>query len=112
MIKEFLSLQTRMLSFIMKLLMVLIQINLHLKRVDGLGREFYIPSQNLFRNMKNFNPIGDERIDFVATVDNITISVVPLYDIVGSKANILFRINNGQTFKTAISKHGTLQILN
>lgn len=45
--------------------------------------------------MKIFNPIGDERIDFVATEDNTTILVVPLYDIDGSKANILFIINNG-----------------
>ncbi len=70
-----------------------------LKGPNALGREFYVPSQNLYRN-KPLNPKATEKVDIVATEDKTTVIIIPTADIVGHKANVPFTIilNKGQTF--------------
>ncbi|WP_289055273.1 T9SS type B sorting domain-containing protein [Carboxylicivirga marina] len=70
-----------------------------LKGHNGLGTEFFVPSQNTFRN-KPLNPVADEKVDIVATEDNTSITIVPTASVVGHAANVPFTItlNRGQTF--------------
>jgi len=66
-----------------------------LKGRQALGREFFIPSQNHFRNVH-----GEAAFDIVATEDNTTIEITPTAPIVGHAAGEPFTItlNRGQTF--------------
>ncbi|WP_430810186.1 MULTISPECIES: T9SS type B sorting domain-containing protein [unclassified Carboxylicivirga] len=70
-----------------------------LKGHNGIGNEFFIPSQNTFRN-KPLNPIGDEKVDIVATMDNTTITIIPTVAVVGHPANKPYTIvlNRAQTY--------------
>jgi len=84
-----------------------------LKGRNALGTEFYIPSQDIYVNQHNLNPIADEKADIVATEDNTTITIVPTVNIVGHAANVPFTIvlNRGQTFSLEykdISKYASM----
>ena len=66
-----------------------------LKGKNAVGNEFYIVSQNDYRNQ-----VGEESFDIVATEDNTTVRIVPSDDIIGNVAGKQFEIilNKGQTF--------------
>lgn len=72
-----------------------------LKGENALGFEFYVPSQNHFRN-RNLTVPDRERIDIVATEDNtvVTIDMSNIDQIEGHPANAIFEIvlNRGQTY--------------
>ncbi|MCU4154689.1 T9SS type B sorting domain-containing protein [Carboxylicivirga sp. A043] len=70
-----------------------------LKGHNGLGTEFFVPSQNTYRN-KPHNQIADEKVDIVATEDNTTITIVPTVAVVGHAANTPYTItlNRGQSY--------------
>ncbi|WP_439184301.1 T9SS type B sorting domain-containing protein [Carboxylicivirga taeanensis] len=70
-----------------------------LKGSNGLGTEFYVPSQNTYQN-KPHRQIADEKVDIVATEDNTTITIVPTETVVGHAANVAYTItlNRGQTY--------------
>ncbi len=70
-----------------------------LKGHNGLGNEFFVPSQDTYRN-KPHNTIADEKVDIVATEDNTTITIVPTAPVVGHAANVAYTItlNRGQTY--------------
>lgn len=72
-----------------------------LKGSNALGYEFYVPSQNDFRN-RNLTVPDRERIDIVATEDNteIFIDLSNIDNVKGRPANDVFTItlNRGQTF--------------
>ncbi len=70
-----------------------------LKGLNALGTEFFIPSQNSFRN-NNRTPIADEKVDIVATEDDTEVIIVPTVDVVGHNKGDTIRVtlNQGQTF--------------
>ncbi|TRX66504.1 T9SS type B sorting domain-containing protein [Carboxylicivirga sp. M1479] len=70
-----------------------------LKGANGLGKEFFVPSQNTFQNRPH-GVIADEKVDIVATEDNTIIVITPTAPIVGHEANVPFTItlNRGQSF--------------
>ncbi len=70
-----------------------------LKGHNALGTEFFVPSQNTYRN-RGLSPIDDEKIDIVATEDNTTIEITPTVAVVGHAANVPFTVtlNKGQSF--------------
>ncbi|WP_430815437.1 T9SS type B sorting domain-containing protein [Carboxylicivirga sp. RSCT41] len=70
-----------------------------LKGHNGLGTEFFVPSQNTYRN-KPHRQIADEKVDIVATEDNTSITIVPTVAVVGHAANVPFTIvlNRGQSY--------------
>ncbi len=70
-----------------------------LKGSNALGKKFFVPSQNIYRN----DPVYDdanEKADIVATQDNTTIEIIPSIDITGHNANESFEIilDKGQTY--------------
>jgi uncharacterized protein (TIGR02145 family) len=66
-----------------------------LKGKNAKGTEFYIVSQNDYRNQ-----VGQESFDIVATEDNTTVTITPTDTIVGHAAGVSFQVtlNKGQTF--------------
>ncbi|MBR8538073.1 T9SS type B sorting domain-containing protein [Carboxylicivirga sediminis] len=70
-----------------------------LKGHNALGIEFFVPSQNTYRN-KPHNQIADEKVDIVATEDNTTVTIIPTEAVVGHAANVPYTItlNRGQTY--------------
>lgn len=83
-----------------------------LKGSNALGQEFFIPSQNSYRNNKR-NPIASEKVDIVATVDGTEVVIVPTVDVVGHSAGdtIKVSLNRGQSFSVEnqdISKESSL----
>ena len=66
-----------------------------LKGKNGLGFEFYIPSQNSYPNQ-----IGYESFEIVATEDNTVVNITVTDDVVGHAAGSTFQVNlnQGQTF--------------
>lgn len=66
-----------------------------LKGKNGLGFEFYIPSQNDYPNQ-----VGFESFEIVATEDNTLVTITATDDIVGHAAGTTFQVtlNRGQTF--------------
>lgn len=75
-----------------------------LKGDNGLGTEFFIPSQNLYRNQP-YTPIANEKADVVATEDNTTIRIVPTVAVTGHSANIPYTVtlNRGQSYSIEYS---------
>ncbi len=76
-----------------------------LKGQNALGTEFFVPSQNAFRNRKldpaaNTPPVDRERVDIVSTQDNNQITITLKEAVVGHAANSTFTItlNRGQTY--------------
>ncbi|MBS2213833.1 T9SS type B sorting domain-containing protein [Carboxylicivirga mesophila] len=70
-----------------------------LKGHNALGIEFFVPSQNTYRN-KPHNQIADEKVDIVATEDNTTVTIIPTEAVVGHAANVPYtiKLNRGQTY--------------
>jgi len=66
-----------------------------LKGKNALGNEFYIVSQNNYRNQ-----VGQESFEIVATEDNTTITITPSDDIIGHKAgeSFVITLNRGETY--------------
>jgi hypothetical protein len=66
-----------------------------LKGKNALGNEFYIVSQNNYRNQ-----VGQESFEIVATEDNTTITITPNDDIIGHNAgeSFVITLNRGETF--------------
>jgi hypothetical protein len=66
-----------------------------MKGKNGLGFEFYIPSQNDYPNQ-----VGFESFEIVATEDNTLVTITTTDDIVGHAAGATFQVtlNRGQTF--------------
>ncbi len=71
-----------------------------LKGNNALGNEFFVPSQNIYQNYRDFGGKANEKADIVATEDNTTIEIIPSINITGHLANDTFQItlNKGQTF--------------
>ena len=71
-----------------------------LKGNNALGKEFFIPSQNIYPNNQTYNGLANEKADIVATEDNTNITVIPAIDISGHKANEPFNIvlNKGESY--------------
>ena len=70
-----------------------------LKGPNGIGTEFFVPSQNTFRN-KPRSPLATEKIDIVATQDETTITIIPTEDVVGHASGVEYTVtlNRGQTY--------------
>ncbi|GEM_PF-1157929 len=79
-----------------------------LKGPNGIGREFFVPSQNSFRN-KPLSPKATEKADIVATEDGTTVTIIPTADIVGHNAGVEYTItlNRGQTYCIENRNDGT-----
>lgn len=79
-----------------------------LKGQNALGTEFYIPTQNFWRNTNTYSsPTPYSSFDIVATEDNTTVTITPKKDIIGHAAGSTFSItlNKGQTYSaTAVSQ--------
>jgi hypothetical protein len=76
-----------------------------LKGSNALGTEFFVPSQNAFRNRKldpadNTPPVDRERVDIVSTEDNNQITITVTDDVVGYANGSTFTITlqRGQTY--------------
>ncbi|MCU4176043.1 T9SS type A sorting domain-containing protein [Carboxylicivirga sp. N1Y90] len=71
-----------------------------LKGKNALGTEFYIPSQNLYHNQRNLNPLGTEKVDIVATEDNTEVIIVSTENVIGHDAGetIQITLNRGQSY--------------
>lgn len=83
-----------------------------LKGENGLGTEFYIPSQHLYRNQP-LSPIADEKADIVATEDNTIVTITPSVAVTGHNANDTYSIvlNKGQTYSIEYKETGYNQCL-
>ncbi|MCT4588976.1 MAG: T9SS type B sorting domain-containing protein [Carboxylicivirga sp.] len=70
-----------------------------LKGPNGLGDEFFIPSQNTYQN-KILSPKATEKADIVATEDGTKVTIIPTVNIVGHAAGVEYTItlNRGQTY--------------
>ena len=70
-----------------------------LKGDKALGKEFFVPSQNLYRNYP-YRPIACEKADIVATENHTRITIVPTVDITGHSANVPYTLilDQGQTY--------------
>lgn len=66
-----------------------------LKGKNALGKTFYIPSQNSFKNM-----LGFSSFDIVATENNTIVQITPTNSIVGHEKGIAYEVtlNKGQTY--------------
>ncbi len=71
-----------------------------LKADNALGKQFFIPSQNIYQNLSDFGANANEKADVVATEDNTLVTITPATDITGHPANIPYTIvlNMGQTY--------------
>lgn len=71
-----------------------------LKGKNALGKEFYIPSQNLVENSISYSPTPSNTFEIVATEDNTTIQITPKQTIIGHAAGVTFTIilDKGQTY--------------
>ncbi|MCU4175574.1 T9SS type B sorting domain-containing protein [Carboxylicivirga sp. N1Y90] len=71
-----------------------------LKGTNSMGMEFFIPSQNIYHNQRNQNPLATEKVDIVASEDDTEVIIVPTADVVGYDAGDTIRVtlNRGQTF--------------
>jgi len=79
-----------------------------LKGINALGKEFYIPSQNIYANGH-----GTEAFDIVATEDNTTITITPTAPISGHAAGETFSItlNRGESWSgEALSQAGEISL--
>jgi len=74
-----------------------------LKGENALGTEFYIASQNTWRNSPNYSPTPYSAFDIVATEDTTKVTITPSNALVGHSANIPFTItlHKGQTYSAA-----------
>ncbi len=70
-----------------------------LKGANGLGTEFFVPSQNIYIN-QTYTPKASEKVDLVATTDDTNIVFIPTADVVGYSAGdtIEISLDRGQTF--------------
>ncbi|MBI9064834.1 MAG: T9SS type A sorting domain-containing protein [Marinilabiliaceae bacterium] len=70
-----------------------------LKGSKALGEEFFVPSQNLYRNYP-YTPIACEKADIVATDNNTSITITPTVNVTGHYANVPYTISldQGQTY--------------
>ncbi len=64
-----------------------------LKGDNALGKEFYIPSQNVYANMAKYSGNANEKVDIVATEDNTTVTIVPTVDVTGHSKGVPYDIN-------------------
>ncbi len=78
-----------------------------LKGSNALGTDFFIPSQNFWRNTNTYTPTPYESFDIVATEDNTNVTITPSKNIVGHSGGVTFSmaLNKGQTYSaTATSQ--------
>jgi gliding motility-associated-like protein len=70
-----------------------------LKGDNALGKEFYIPSQNLYPNYP-LTPAAREQVDIVATEDDTNVTITITADVKGNTAGSTFTVtlNKGQTY--------------
>lgn len=70
-----------------------------LKGDKALGKEFFIPSQNLYRNYP-YTPIACEKADIVASEDLTSVTIIPTVNVTGHNANVPYTLtlNRGQTY--------------
>ncbi len=74
-----------------------------LKGRNALGKDFFVPFQNYFRN-GNYNPQPYSTIDIVATEDNTTVKVVPTRPVFGGHPpgdTITVVLNRAETYSVA-----------
>ncbi|WP_066629440.1 T9SS type B sorting domain-containing protein [Labilibacter marinus] len=71
-----------------------------LKGDNGLGQEFYVPSQNAYANYSSYNGDANEKVDIVATVNNTVVTIVPTVNVTGHSAGVPYDItlNRGETY--------------
>lgn len=71
-----------------------------LKGQNALGTEFFIPSQNVYDNLRGDTDNPSSSFEIVATEDNTTVNITPRKPIVGRAAGVQFSItlNKGQTY--------------
>ncbi|MBD3249947.1 PKD domain-containing protein, partial [Candidatus Woesearchaeota archaeon] len=76
-----------------------------LKGENALGKDFYVPFQNFWRNDLGYNPDPLSAIDIVATEDGTTIQITPTNDIVNSSGGVhpagipyTVTLNKGETY--------------
>jgi len=71
-----------------------------LKGRNALGKEFYIPLQNIIENSAGYSPLPHAAFDIVATEDNTSITINPTRDLFGHSANVPFTIvlDRGETY--------------
>ncbi len=69
-----------------------------LKGENALGTEFFVSSQNDYKNASNYE--GYEQVNFVATEDGTVVNVTPTVDVEGHSANVTFSVslNEGETY--------------
>lgn len=70
-----------------------------LKGRNANGTEFFVPSQNHYRN-NHRNPAATEKIDIVATTNGTEVVIVPTADVTGHSKGDTIRVilNRGETF--------------
>jgi hypothetical protein len=71
-----------------------------LKGGNGLGTDFFIPSQTTIDNNSSYTPSAKFSFDIVATENNTRVDIKPTKDLIGHKAGINYTItlNKGQTY--------------
>ena len=76
-----------------------------LKGETGLGQEFYVPFQNIWRN-GGYTPAAYTSFDIVATEDNTTVLIFPTSDLDGGQnafQSFTITLNEGQTYSASVT---------
>ena len=84
-----------------------------LKGRNGLGLNFFIPSQNFVNNNTGYNPVPYSSFDIVATDNNTTVTITPINNVVGHAAGVPYNItlNRGQTYSATATSQSAAQHL-
>ena len=84
-----------------------------LKGKNGLGTNFFIPSQNFVNNNSGYNPVPFSSFDIVASDNNTTVTITPSNNIVGHAAGVAYNItlNRGQTYSATAASQAAAQHL-
>jgi hypothetical protein len=71
-----------------------------LKGQNALGKNFWIPSQNLIGNSQSYSPITNSSFDIVSTRNNTIVTITPSHTIDGHVADSTFTVtlNEGQIY--------------
>ena len=77
-----------------------------LKGAKALGKDFFVPSQNLYRNFP-ISPIACEKADIVATEDHTSVTIIPTVNVTGHNANVPYTLILYQGQSYSIEYTGT-----
>ena len=85
-----------------------------MKGQTALGKDFWIPSQNLVSNNTVFTPVSNSSFDIVATSNNTQVTILPSKNVIGHPAGLAYTVNlnRGQTYSAMAASNLASEHLN